>query len=629
MAGLIKGLVVGLAGGGAAASVAAMLSDLMEARRQADRKRKRESMDVDENTIALHVRKVPSTSLYKPAESRVGDAPIGENGDSKDVEAKVRPLVEDGTAKSETASDKPRDDLGRFTGIPKAASGWGLKLDEIPHDAAKMVGFAVGAPLAYNLVELIHQKVEKKRLEKQIAAAQHEYIDVLEGAKTAGYFGRMFNDDLLPETTLEKSAQERPDDTLLGRGLARLAGKSNILNRGGAVAHDMGAVTLAAMALLTGASAYAVNKLLRKKLEGDVDDDYVDAGGNIKNVIFKQGSYERKLTPQELIVTIGVMRDEMSHPARYMGKQADYYNGRSDSKVRAGLNDSGMSHWNVVRREHNPLALKNNSAEFRNWMYNTPEGREWAFARYLDAKGITDHGLPAWDSAFANGRFGDMRGLVGANMGYEDFDWAPDASEVGMPLSGVARKFGMSMDDLRRMNPNLPADDNAAVGNANLRVRYQPGVGRLPKDMGSGMQGDQAAWFNMIGSAKNKGNMDRLALQQVSEMGGPFGALMRIPVLGPWLQQLAGWFANNTRFGQQMKARQAFMQTGGNENDWNEFKKNVAFNDDGTFTYTAPKPAEAPKPAVSPTAVANGTSHTPAAKLPPGVTPPAPAMPAT
>lgn len=204
-----KGLGYGIAAGSAVELARFIVGAIDDYKSQ----KKRTHPKIDRNTIVLTLPKKPVAELSEKASSARDQFDDDKASRGKDVKI----------------DDTSRDTLGRFTPgwLSKKAQSWPWWLlagagatatvgnmdpakeaikkspGEFMDHTGTILGGVAGLSLGYVLARKIAQKIEEKRLEREIAAAQKEYIGILQN-KAASY-------DILPVLPTEKKA-----DSIMG-----------------------------------------------------------------------------------------------------------------------------------------------------------------------------------------------------------------------------------------------------------------------------------------------------------------------------------------------------------------------------------------------------------------------------
>lgn len=284
--------------GGSVASIIAMAKQLSEAKRQRDKEKERQKRNVSGNTIVFHLRKKGEDGCEKCDDCK------GATSVSK-VESLVQKEV-----KPSTADTQLRETNGRFTDINSKTAGYiGNTLNGTGHILAALGGGTAG----FYIVTKIAQKAEQNRLKKQIAAAQQEYLDLLDGrsVKHAEAFKTLFSMDGTMDDTvgeIEKQAGIFKDTVKVMKG-------------GTKGAKQLSSAALAAYILLAGGSAWATKKLLEKRFDPPEEDEPEEA----PRIIMKAGSAEFEIQPEHMMATIGIMRDCIADSmSDFEKKAADY-----------------------------------------------------------------------------------------------------------------------------------------------------------------------------------------------------------------------------------------------------------------------------------------------------------------
>jgi hypothetical protein len=284
-----------IAVGGSIAATLALIRQLAEANRQRKEKERRESDAISPNTIVLRVRKNKD----------------GYGGGEKYAEAvcqgktvKVEPTTSSREIRP-TASVHTREPNGRFTEDIGKEKSAGFLTDSVS-GAGDILAAGGGAVLGYALVSKLAQRLEQKRLEKQIAAAQTEYVNLLDGKQEKSAetktFSRLFlfDDSTIPaiEVSLHKQAGVPTDIYDVFANTPR-------------VAQGMTSGMIAAWILGAGASAYVAKRLLENKFDKEEEEEPEKP----TRIIFKAGEdssgklTEFEISPDKLLATVGIMRE--------------------------------------------------------------------------------------------------------------------------------------------------------------------------------------------------------------------------------------------------------------------------------------------------------------------------------
>ena len=283
---------------GSAASVVALARQIGEAKRQRDKEKERQKRQVSGNAIVFHLRK--NSEDGSCGKSCNGGAPV-----VKKVESLVQKEVNPATADTQL-----RETNGRFTDINSKTAGY---IDNTVNGSNHILAAIGGGAAGFYLVSKIAQKAEQNRLKKQIAAAQQEYLDLLEGrsVKNAEAFKTLFSLDGDTDAAIgeiEKQAGIFKDT-------------KDIINGGSRGAQQLSSAALAAYILLAGGSAWATKKLLEKRFDPPEEEEPEEA----PRIILKAGSAEFDIQPEHMMATIGIMRDCISDSMSDLEKKAADY----------------------------------------------------------------------------------------------------------------------------------------------------------------------------------------------------------------------------------------------------------------------------------------------------------------
>lgn len=170
-------------------------------------------------------------------------------------------------------------------------------LENAGDTALGMFGGIAGVGLGWFLTQKTYDYLKRKRLEREIAAAQKEYIDFLQkksSVKEAAteYVGSysnvrpVVNPSAFESMLLNQEPQEETKDNAGGLG-------SNMLGIAGGTA-----------LLLAAASSYLTKKFLDKKFEEGEDDSNIVDRARVKNIVFKTASAE---IPVDAVDIVGGM----------------------------------------------------------------------------------------------------------------------------------------------------------------------------------------------------------------------------------------------------------------------------------------------------------------------------------
>lgn len=346
----LSGTGAGLVYGGAAAAIAAVVADVLEARRQRRKQARRDSGKVDDDAIVFRVRKSAEeacgTKGCRPDPGyRLEVVP-----EKKDREVRYG---HDGNGDGEGDGIPGRDVEGKFFGMGKSGQDNGgdsskpspiswEALTNIPGESVELASTAAALPFGYALVTALHNRLEKKRLERQIEAAKNSYLDAV---TKAGECGSKKFDSMFGGVPIEKSADwkqlfvpqydARKDELgSVGRAVEKgvkfvddvtataentkelsetavdaikPSSAANAVRNVAEFAHDTTVSTLAAFLLTVMGSAYLAKKYLHKKF--DRKEDEADPEAGVPRILFKEGSFEGEITPEQALCTVAVFRD--------------------------------------------------------------------------------------------------------------------------------------------------------------------------------------------------------------------------------------------------------------------------------------------------------------------------------
>ena len=326
-------IAFGSAGAGASALVG-LVRDLQTAMDERKKKEELEEERISPGTIVLQI---PRRS--KTAEDCGGTRPSGHDSVTR------RETLHEGEmpVMSHTTAGYQRDLHGKFTdsGEKMASTGFLNRTGQI------LTGIG-SASLGYYLMQKLYEKMEQKRLKKQIAAAQKEYLGLLDGSgvKNAEAVNRLFliGDPMFyGDATLEKEA-----------GIFR-----SLFNAVGNQSKNMTATLLASYILAGLGAGYITKRVLEQKFD-QADED--EEPPKVNRILFrtvpekdmgnvKAGAEEFEIDPGVALATIGIM-------AKCMGDSVD------------------------------PMSKEAADYRFLDTVTSTPEGRQWLLDVYAKSQGL-------------------------------------------------------------------------------------------------------------------------------------------------------------------------------------------------------------------------------------------------
>jgi len=162
-----------------------------------------------------------------------------------------------------------------------------------------------GAGLGWYLTQQTYDYLKRKRLEREIAAAQKEYIDFLtktsEVKEAKEYVGTY--SDIKPVVT--PSLGERAWHSMT-------TPSEEPENNNGGFASDALGVAGATAILLAAASSYLTKKFLDKKFDEEDSDSNIVDRTRVKNIVFKTASAERRIDVVDAVAGMTIMATLMS-----------------------------------------------------------------------------------------------------------------------------------------------------------------------------------------------------------------------------------------------------------------------------------------------------------------------------
>lgn len=305
-----KGL---LAGAGASAALV-MARDFIQALEDAKAEKRRRNPHTGPNTIVINIPKQDATEKLSSARDAFSDVSpkdsktVPLDRPQRDGKGRFTPNWVAKTSLGKQAYSNARFWLGAADRAAKGgagAAGLGLiyhndKLrdalaqapQQVVEHAADITGASLGAVGGYILVKKLHDMLEKKRLEREIAEAQEEYVDLLHKKSEYDILSGIDGDDGIVKASQDGgfNPSERPSD--LARGISdvfrafttpgqKVQAKSQLgkaLAAGANVIADplaklteestwLGGGVIASGALLALTSAYVTKKILEKKFK--------------------------------------------------------------------------------------------------------------------------------------------------------------------------------------------------------------------------------------------------------------------------------------------------------------------------------------------------------------------------
>jgi hypothetical protein len=337
-----------LAFGSIGAGTAAMTGLLRDLQTAMDERKKKEEMEeerISPGTIVLHIPKNRKTAEACPE----GTRPSGHDTVARRETAHEKEIP----VMSHTTAGYQKDLHGKFTdsGEKMASTGFLNRTGQI------LTGVAA-ASLGYYGMQRLYEKLEQNRLKKQIAAAQKEYLELIDGSgvKNAEAVNSLF---LIGDRMFYGDASMEKD-----AGVFR-----SMWNAIGNQSKNMTATLLASYILAGLGAGYITKRVLEQKFDQSDEDEEPQ---KVNRILFKAGESEDpvEIDPGAALATIGIMADCIRDSVDPMSKQAADYS-------------------------------------FLDKVTATPEGRQWLLDVYAKSQGLNrDVSLKRLPNL---GRFGKIR----------------------------------------------------------------------------------------------------------------------------------------------------------------------------------------------------------------------------
>lgn len=560
----------GLMVGGSLAALSGMISDHIEAKRQRKLKQERESDEISPDTVVLRIRKKAEDSTVSEEQQPAG----GKIPQTTPV-PKVEPTVEGRDVKY-MGAQQPREPNGRYSTLGKTA------FDRMVNNGFGLAAFIASMPLGYKLVDSLHTRLEEKRIKSQIAAAQQEYIDLLDG-KPAEKDAEAFLDFIgLEHPEFEKTAQANPapaKPTMLGNvagwlgGIADKAKNQNTtLGKYWKGVEDLGSAGIAMLLLGTGASAYITNKLLHKNFDKPEEEE--EEPQKVTRILFKNGSSEQEITPEQFIATIDVLRDCILDSTPIEKFAAEF-----------AKDDKGWQAYNSFADASKNFGFKNpwEMAEFMrsdDTSLRTPNAQWYPSVGMMrEAQKLRGQWTPQ-----------QLKNYVVSKYGQEAFDKASPANIRAAYYAGQNTQFNDPTEAVKSMDPGAMQHLLNAYGAEKYGLKssdtYENFIEKYPELAGKFagvagsldpskvrgvvhqyMQSRPGEWMSLLGNEQNAAFRQAAVGNYLKELAGKnnfFGKLLRTPYIGNFLQTLMRGFMG-TGWGQKMLAGKAYENVTGRQ----------------------------------------------------------------
>lgn len=619
----IAGAATGFMLGGSLAAISGLIADRIEANRQLKRKKERESTTISPDTVVLFARK-PT----KMAQAACNETHDGCQVNDQHDKPKVEPAVSSKLVRY-LGNSQPREPNGRYSSLGKTAeqqprgfswdrmwdNGWGLAL-------------GIGAmPLGYAVVNKLHTKLEENRLKKQIAAAQTEYIDLLQGnTKDAEALEFLDMVGIPRPSDIEKTAQAKDTyvpETWLGK-LVHSTVESDTARSVGNSVERLGSAGLAALLLSTGATAYITRKLLQHKFDKEKPDDEPE---RVTRILFKSGSSEMEITPDQMLFTIAVMQDCLadSIPFEKIAMEMDPNDQRwvQYNNLVTKLQDPKLHMTPVELAEFlngDPNAQLHFSPLGRRMDYRPSFGKSFtpeSFRQHLLDEGVSEDQL----NMITVGNMKAMEALRAAQAneatrGATSIDNVSDDEMQHLLDAYGADKFGVKSEHTY---------DNFAKAHPELAGRIMNAAGSTDPAKAKGvmeayMRANPEKWMNMVGSDRNSALRTAAVDNYINGLRsgkGFAGFLMNLPGIGGIVENFMRMYANSG-MGRRAMIRRMGKDMGVDQAAIDNYIKNTNFNQTGW----APKAVAPDNPGDQPGQTPVQTAQTPPAQTTPTQTPP-------
>lgn len=308
---------IGTVGAGAAALVS-LIRDLKTSMEEKKRKEELAGNSIDPETIVLHVRKraedesmnCTPEACSDPADPTICKAQEGEHDSVVRTESQQDHEMPVG---SHATTGLQRDLHGQFTdsGEKQASTGF------LSRTAQILAGVGAGAG-GYYLIRALHDKIEQNRLKKQIAAAQKEYLSLIDGSevKNAEAVNSLF---LI-------------GDPMFGHPAEKQAGViSSIYDLIGNQSKNVTAAMLASYIMAGLGAGYVTKRVLENKFDKEEEEE---EPRKIRRIVFKTApdpatkaasAEEFEVGPDLALASLGILMNCMESSDDPMSKRAADY----------------------------------------------------------------------------------------------------------------------------------------------------------------------------------------------------------------------------------------------------------------------------------------------------------------
>lgn len=326
--------------GAATAAMAGLIRDLHTAMEDKKKREDLENEGVGPDTIVLRVpkRKEKAAEDCSCADPEVCEA---QKGTHDKVVRKQALLQKEMHVGSYPTAGTQRDLHGQFTDAGEKIASTGA----LNRTAQILAGIGGGA-LGYMVVQKLHEKLEQKRLKRQIEAAQQEYLGLIDGSSKYASARSVF----------------LMDDPVYG-GMGKEAGiVKHILNLPSS-GKNLTATALASYIMMALGAGYVTKKVLQSKFDQEEPEEEPP---KINRILFKSydpdeaNSLRNKKTaeaetfeidPGAALATIGIMKD-------------------------------------CIADSHDPMSKQAADYSFIDKITATPEGKQWLLDAYAKSQGL-------------------------------------------------------------------------------------------------------------------------------------------------------------------------------------------------------------------------------------------------
>lgn len=332
--------------GAGAAATAALIRELRSAMDEREKEKRRNKVEIEPGTIVL---RVPRSRLRKTDKYASAKCP----GCHETVAAVDAPSDTVVDVRKNQAAPKgvQRDVRGRFVSKGLVRVNPSEKKGEysdtgVGARTAEILAAVTAAAGGYYGVEKLRQYLEQRRLRKQIAAAQNEYVGLLDGGKQAsaedGFASLVYS--VLPFPPMSKEA-----------------GFGDFLRNVGNQSKNVTAAGLATLIAMTLGSGYLTKRILEQKFDPPEEED---EPVKVNRIMFKPyddddakvASAPFEITHEQALATLGICMGAMSPESLALEKGAADYS-------------------------------------FLDKIMSTDKGRQWMLDAYASGKGLSRPGF--------------------------------------------------------------------------------------------------------------------------------------------------------------------------------------------------------------------------------------------